>query len=402
MRTRTWLSAAIRQNGWVLLPLRLFLGVTFTYAGLQKLADRWFFKHSAPSSLTSQLHAAAHTSPIGGLLGGLGHEAVLFGLLIAFGELAVGVGTLAGLWARWAAAAGMLFSLGFLLSVSWHTRPYYYGADIVFLFAWTPLLLSGPGPWSLDTWARSEATAELGLAEPARVPIHFATVQRLCGHYDVGRCRARNGGRCRIEGCPVLGNAPTGQPELNRRTFLRQAGVAGWLGGAALLSGGAAALLGRLIPPRRSKASSTAQLGPTVGPSIPAAGGTTPPPAGGTTPPSGGTTPTSTAQAASGVPGGTAIGPATDVPVGGAAQFTDPSSGDPAFVLQPKAGSFVAFDAVCTHAGCTVEFSGSSFVCPCHGARFDALTGEVLQGPARRPLPRIAIQKGGDGTLYVT
>ena len=55
-------------------------------------------------------------------------------------------------------------------------------------------------------------------------------------------------------------------------------------------------------------------------------------------------------------PAGTAIGPAKDVPVGGAASFTDPGTGDPSIVIQAKAGKFVAFDAVCPHAGCTVGY----------------------------------------------
>src|SRR5579862_1694147 len=80
----------------ILVPLRLFLGVTFIYAGLQKLTDRWFFKASAPSSLQSQLHAAARTSPIGGVAGAMSHVAVPLGLVIAFGELAVGLGALLG------------------------------------------------------------------------------------------------------------------------------------------------------------------------------------------------------------------------------------------------------------------------------------------------------------------
>jgi len=98
---------------------------------------------------------------------------------------------------------------------------------------------------------------------------------------------------------------------------------------------------------------------------------------------------------------GTRIGPASAVPVAGAASFTDPSTGDPAYVMQPARGRFIAFDAVCTHQGCTVQFAGSEFRCPCHGAVFDATTGAVLQGPARLPLTAIRIQEGPDGQLYV-
>ena len=394
--------------------------MTFVFAGLQKLADRWFFKASAPSSLQSQLHAAARHSPIGGLAGSLAHGALVVGLLIAFGELAVGLGTLLGLWTRWAAAAGLLFNAGFLLTVSWHARPYYYGADIVFMFAWTPLILAGAGRWSLDAWTTSEARRELKLPEPQPVTVGFETVQRLCGQYDKGRCQAQHGQRCRPLGCPVLTDRHLEalQPEINRRAFLQQAGLAGWLASAAVLAGGAAAVLGRLLPPRAS-----AVPAPALGASAAPPGSTAPP----TTTP-GSTAPPATAGPAAAppsdtdttVPGqvpttqlhtpttvggaapGTRIGPAADVPVGGAASFTDPGTGDPAFVVQPTAGRFVAFDAICTHQGCTVEYAGSVFQCPCHGAQFDAHTGQVVQGPARLPLPAIHIQKGGDGNLYVT
>ena len=72
------------------------------------------------------------------------------GLLIAVGELAVGLGTLVGLFGRVAAAGGMALSLLLFLSVSFNTTPYFYGSDIVFFFAWTPLVVAGGGAWSVD------------------------------------------------------------------------------------------------------------------------------------------------------------------------------------------------------------------------------------------------------------
>src|SRR5437588_7237073 len=106
--------------GWVLLPLRAFLGVTFTYAGLQKLADRHFFSASSPSSIQAQMRAYALHSPIGGLLAGAIGMSALVGVIIALGEIGVGVGALVGLRTRSAAAGGALLSLLFLLTVSWH------------------------------------------------------------------------------------------------------------------------------------------------------------------------------------------------------------------------------------------------------------------------------------------
>ena len=86
----------------------------------------------------------------------------------------------------------------------------------------------------------------------------------------------------------------------------------------------------------------------------------------------------------------------------GAATFTDPATGDPAIVVQPTAGAFRAFDAVCPHAGCTVDYDRASarFFCPCHGSQFNGTTGAVEVGPASQGLGKIAIAKGSDGQLY--
>ena len=92
--------------GWALLPLRAFLGGTFVFAGLQKLADPGFFDASNPTSIQSQLASAAHVSPIHALVTHLQHVAVPLGVVIALGELAVGAATLVGLWSRVAAVGG--------------------------------------------------------------------------------------------------------------------------------------------------------------------------------------------------------------------------------------------------------------------------------------------------------
>jgi cytochrome b6-f complex iron-sulfur subunit len=72
-----------------------------------------------------------------------------------------------------------------------------------------------------------------------------------------------------------------------------------------------------------------------------------------------------------------------------------------------SAEGFVAFAAACTHLGCRlrhVSASGESasgeFRCMCHGSSFSA-AGDVLRGPAARPLERVAISLGRDGELRV-
>ena len=53
-----------------------------------------------------------------------------------------------------------------------------------------------------------------------------------------------------------------------------------------------------------------------------------------------------------------------------------------------------ALSLVCTHLGCTVNVGEEQLSCPCHGSLFD-LRGNVLKGPADRPLRRLKIETRG-------
>jgi len=46
------------------------------------------------------------------------------------------------------------------------------------------------------------------------------------------------------------------------------------------------------------------------------------------------------------------------------------------------------YSAKCTHMGCTVVWNPAedSFDCPCHGSRFSASKGRVINGPANSDL----------------
>jgi Rieske Fe-S protein len=72
-----------------------------------------------------------------------------------------------------------------------------------------------------------------------------------------------------------------------------------------------------------------------------------------------------------------------DVPSGGGVVLKD----DQIVVTQPTAGEFKVFSAICTHQGCMVgEVTDGSIVCPCHNSMYDIATGQVVGGPAPRPL----------------
>jgi len=56
-------------------------------------------------------------------------------------------------------------------------------------------------------------------------------------------------------------------------------------------------------------------------------------------------------------------------------------------VYRDASGAVHRFSAVCTHLGCIVGWNAaaSTWDCPCHGSRFDAM-GKVVNGPANRDL----------------
>ncbi len=117
------------------------------------------------------------------------------------------------------------------------------------------------------------------------------------------------------------------------------------------------------------------------------------PPAGSPGRPGGGSGAPSTAPGGSLVPG--EITTVATVRAHRATPFTDPTTGDPAVLVALSNGSIVAFDAICTHAGCTVAFDQLSghLLCPCHGAIFDpAHGGAVLDGPTDQPLASLPIR----------
>jgi cytochrome b6-f complex iron-sulfur subunit len=66
-----------------------------------------------------------------------------------------------------------------------------------------------------------------------------------------------------------------------------------------------------------------------------------------------------------------------------------------------KPDGLYAMSAVCTHLGCIVAAQEEGgFFCPCHGSRFDA-TGNVVGGPAPRPLMYLDLSMSPDGQLVV-
>jgi thiosulfate dehydrogenase [quinone] large subunit len=314
---------------WVVygtVPLRLFLGITFLYAGIQKIADPGFLDPTAPTYIGAQLQSFTTNSPIGFLIQWLALPfPQLTGIGVIAAELMIGALVLVGLATRWAAVAGAMINFVFFLTASWAVQPYFLGSDSIYTVAWITLALVG----------------------------------------DQGVLTAR-----RIFAPQTAGVKTSTDTDLARRRLLVQLG-----------SGAVAAVWVLALLPRARH----------VGASEPAPSPTT-----STTNPAGSPTPASS-------PTGTKVGTLAQLRSRGSLAFTDPKSGDPAVAISLAGGSVVAFDSVCTHAGCPVSYDSGQklLVCPCHGAEFDPARGAaVVAGPAPTPLARINVQVGSDGGIY--
>jgi cytochrome b6-f complex iron-sulfur subunit len=65
----------------------------------------------------------------------------------------------------------------------------------------------------------------------------------------------------------------------------------------------------------------------------------------------------------------------------------------PLFVVRVSETEVVALSAICTHLHCVLRWDdgGGRLLCPCHNGSFDR-TGNVLAGPATRPLPQYRVE----------
>lgn len=338
-----------------LLPLRFFLGVMFLYAGLDKLLDPAFLRPDGPGSIAFQLQEFARVSPLAPLVTIFAQPfPVLTGLGISLFEIAIGLGAIFGLLYRWSAAAGAGLSILFFLTASWTTRPYYLGPDLPYALGWITLAAAGSGGvLTVEAWlARREAQAV------ATRPV-WAGAARWEDPTDPGR-RA-------ILQLGILATASLSIAGLGR-LFSRDAPVE-----AAADPNTNAIASTATAPPR------TVAAGPT------AATTDAPPPPGAVQ--------------------GVLLGTLDQVPVGQARRFQVRSTGDPGVIVRLPDGSVAAYDAVCTHQGCTVRYDRPSglLLCPCHGAAFDPGNhAEVVGGPTDVPLPELPIKiDQSTGRIYL-
>jgi Rieske Fe-S protein len=92
------------------------------------------------------------------------------------------------------------------------------------------------------------------------------------------------------------------------------------------------------------------------------------------------------------------IGNVQELAPGQVKLFNYPEADEPALLIRLQSGEFVAYKQRCTHLSCPVHFvsANNRLECPCHNGAFDATTGNVLEGPPPRPLPRITLLIAND------
>jgi thiosulfate dehydrogenase (quinone) large subunit len=356
-----------RRLGWALFPVRVFLGVTFVYGGIQKLSDPGFLHAGAPTFIGTQLRGFAHGTPGGFVLRALAipHPA-LAGVGVALTEIFVGLLVTTGLLTRAAATVGLLLNLLLFLTNSWRTYPYFLGSDIVFVFAWLPFVVAGA----------------------ARQP----TLESIVRRFSMPRAPAQR----RVPGAAAstapLRAAPAGEPGLTRRGAVTAA-LSAVAAVTAFIAGISVLLRGAYRPTHTLSASASPRRRAAAGSTHPTSGHRSTDGHNSTT-----VARSTGAGSSSGLPAGAVrLGAASQLPVGQGATYRDPANGQPDIVIRQANGTLVAHSAVCTHAGCEVGYQGGQIVCPCHGSVFDAKTGAVITGPAVTGLsPRKVIQHAGE------
>ncbi|MBN9389754.1 MAG: Rieske 2Fe-2S domain-containing protein [Chloroflexi bacterium] len=394
----------------IFLPLRLFLGISFLAAGVDKLLDPQFFDSTAAGYIGAQLGGFGGQSPIGFMLKSLSNPPIasIVGGVVLVGELAIGLGTLVGLYSRVAALAGFILSVTLWLSASWNVTPFFLGSDLPYAVAWLTLFMAGAHPvLSLDAVLKERETGQPANAAFVDSPLPYAGPANPVTPVWTNDRRG-------------YAAAEAHRHEVARRQFLVITGgiiLAGGFTGVAWLKGlheqfetKSTADTQLTLPPTaapttQDSAAATTAAATGAAPATAATGQqtqATSQASAATTAPAAQPKPTAApAPTAAPVVNGKVIAKLSDIAVGNALAFQTPTTGENAYVVHAKDGSVKAFSRTCTHEGCDVSFiqSAQVFACPCHGAEFDANTGAVLRRPARQPLPSYKVTVDGSGNV---
>ena len=141
---RSFIQTAVQswrsQNGAIRI-MRIWLGITWIYAGWVKATDSGFLTSGSSTFIGTQLSAYSTQSPVGFTFNKLIEHAVLVGAFVMLSEFAIGLATLLWVAPRLSAAAGFAMSIGLWLASSFHSTPYFLASDTAYAVLWLTYLL---------------------------------------------------------------------------------------------------------------------------------------------------------------------------------------------------------------------------------------------------------------------
>jgi Rieske Fe-S protein/uncharacterized membrane protein YphA (DoxX/SURF4 family) len=151
------------------MALRIYLGVLFVWAGVDKFYDKVFLDTTKsgdsylPGSLAAIIEASkANNPPLKFALDIMDSRIVLAGVVVALAEIVIGLAILVGFKTRWAALGGAAIMGSFVLTVNWFSGGNWYeNVNLAAMFAFVGLAALPPTRWSIDARRAQRATTAM-------------------------------------------------------------------------------------------------------------------------------------------------------------------------------------------------------------------------------------------------